>query len=351
MADVNIAGLGKNYGTFRAVSNISLKIEQGEFLIFLGPSGCGKTTTLRMMAGFIEPDAGRIEIGSRDVTHEPPHRRNIGLVFQNYALFPHLSIFENVAFGLRRRKIAEDEIRKRVGEALDLVKLSHLTARFPQQLSGGQQQRVAIARALAIRPDILLLDEPLSNLDAKLRLQVRDELRSLQKSLGITTIMVTHDQEEAMSVGDRLVLMQAGVIEQVGSASDLYNAPANRFVADFIGRTNFLKGNATGGNAFRTDDGLVLETVVQRTGAGEVLVRPEAIRLTRDVIPQGPNCFGGRLERCVFLGGMIEADIELETGTRLKAVTSPRELAFEGLSTEPGSPIFVSIASKDVVPL
>ncbi|MCZ7449260.1 ABC transporter ATP-binding protein [Agrobacterium rhizogenes] len=351
MANVNIAGLGKNYGTFRAVSDVSLKINEGEFLIFLGPSGCGKTTTLRMMAGFIEPDAGRIEIGARDVTHEPPHRRNIGLVFQNYALFPHLSIFENVAFGLRRRKVAENDIRKRVGDALDLVKLSHLATRFPKQLSGGQQQRVAIARALAIRPDILLLDEPLSNLDAKLRLQVRDELRSLQKSLGITTIMVTHDQEEAMSVGDRLVLMQAGVIEQIGSASDLYNTPANRFVADFIGRTNFLKGVAVDGGGFRTADGVLLQTAFQRAGADEILVRPEAIRLTREATTQGQNCFRGRLDRCVFLGGMIEADIELDGGTRLKVVTSPRELAVEGISGEANSPIFVSVAAKDVVPL
>ncbi|AHK04809.1 MULTISPECIES: ABC transporter ATP-binding protein [Rhizobium/Agrobacterium group] len=351
MANVEITGLRKQYGTFRAVSDISLKIEQGEFLIFLGPSGCGKTTTLRMMAGFIEPDAGRIAIGARDVTHEPPHRRNIGLVFQNYALFPHLSIFENVAFGLRRRKVAEEEIRKRVGDALDLVKLSHLTGRFPRQLSGGQQQRVAIARALAIRPDILLLDEPLSNLDAKLRLQVRDELRNLQKSLGITTIMVTHDQEEAMSVGDRLVLMQAGVIEQVGSAGDLYNAPANRFVADFIGRTNFLKGAAMEAGAFRTENGLLVQAAVYRAGSEEILIRPEAIRLTREATTQEPNCFRGRLERCVFLGGMVEADIELESGTRLKAVTSPRELDFEGLSTAVNSPLFVSIAKKDIIPL
>ncbi|MCQ1774381.1 ABC transporter ATP-binding protein [Neorhizobium galegae] len=351
MANVNIAGLGKSYDTFRAVSDISLKIDEGEFLIFLGPSGCGKTTTLRMIAGFIQPDAGRIEIGARDVTHEPPHRRNIGLVFQNYALFPHLSIFENVAFGLRRRKMAEGEIRKRANEVLELVRLSHLTERFPKQLSGGQQQRVAIARALAIRPDILLLDEPLSNLDARLRLQVREELRSLQKSLGITTIMVTHDQEEAMSVGDRLVLMQAGVIEQVGSASDLYNAPANRFVADFIGRTNFLRGSAVDASTFRTDSGLILHTGSQRTGAEEALVRPEAIRLTREAAMEGPNCFRGRVERCVFLGGVVEADIELEGGTRLKAVTSPRELAFEGLSAVENSPVFVSIAAKDVVPL
>jgi putative spermidine/putrescine transport system ATP-binding protein len=350
MANVSIAELGKSYGTFRAVSDLSLRIEEGEFLIFLGPSGCGKTTTLRMLAGFIEPDTGRIEIGSRDVTNEPPYRRNIGLVFQNYALFPHLSIFENVAFGLRRRKVAEGEVRKRVGEALELVRLSHLESRLPNQLSGGQQQRVAIARALAIRPDILLLDEPLSNLDAKLRLQVRDELRSLQKSLGITTVMVTHDQEEAMSVGDRLVLMQAGVIEQVGTAGQLYKTPANRFVADFIGRTNFLKGSAAENSTFRTDTGLFLRQGQQRAGSAEVLIRPEAIRLTARA-DNMPNCFAGRFERCVFLGGMVEMEIELATGTRLKAVASPRELASEGIAAEAGSQIFVSVAPEDVVSL
>ncbi|AXA43335.1 ABC transporter ATP-binding protein [Rhizobium leguminosarum] len=351
MANVNIAGLGKNYGTFRAVSDLSLKIEEGEFLIFLGPSGCGKTTTLRMMAGFIEPDAGRIRIGARDVTREPPHRRNIGLVFQNYALFPHLTIFENVAFGLRRRKVAEAELRNRVGEALELVKLSHLADRLPKQLSGGQQQRVAIARALAIRPDILLLDEPLSNLDAKLRLQVRDELRSLQKSLGITTVMVTHDQEEAMSVSDRLVLMQAGVIEQIGSADELYNMPANRFVADFIGRTNFLRGQAADGAAFRTEGGLLLQTSIQRPGSQEVLIRPEAIRLTRQETADNVNCFKGRVDRCVFLGGMMELDIDVAAGGRLKAIASPRELDFEGIPPRAGAEIFISVASKDVVPL
>ncbi|MDN3713610.1 ABC transporter ATP-binding protein [Paracoccus cavernae] len=266
MANVEIAGLTKTYGTFRAVTDFGLSVRDGEFLIFLGPSGCGKTTTLRMLAGFIEPDGGQVTLGGRDITHAPPHRRNIGLVFQNYALFPHLSIFENVAFGLRRRKQPEAEIRKRVTDALELVELGHLGDRLPKQLSGGQQQRVAIARAIAIRPDILLLDEPLSNLDARLRLQVRDELRNLQKTLGITTIMVTHDQEEAMSVGDRLVLMRAGMIEQVGTAQELYYQPANRFVADFIGRTNFLSGAAIG-NMFRSAGGC-------RCAADGIWVRP-----------------------------------------------------------------------------
>ena len=351
MAPVSISGLTKTYGPFYAVSALSLRVEDGEFLILLGPSGCGKTTTLRMVAGFIEPDAGRIEIGGRDVSREPPHRRDIGIVFQNYALFPHLTIFENVAFGLRRRKVAEGEIRRRVGEALELVQMSHLAERLPKAMSGGQQQRAAIARAIAIRPDLLLLDEPLSNLDAKLRLAVRDELRSLQKTLGITTVMVTHDQEEAMSVGDRLVLMRSGVIEQIGSADELYNQPANRFVADFIGRTNFLKGRADAAGSFRLEDGLLLRTDRTNGAAEEVLIRPEAIRLTRQTVDGAANCLPVRLDRHVFLGGMVEMDLELTGGTRLKAVASPRELAAEGISLIDGARFHAAIAPHDVVPL
>lgn len=348
MADVSITGLTKTYGNFRAVSDMNLHVENGEFLIFLGPSGCGKTTTLRMLAGFIEPDAGQIHIGTRDVTSEPPHKRNIGLVFQNYALFPHLNIFENVAFGLRRRKLPENEIHKRVGEALELVELSHLVDRLPKQMSGGQQQRVSIARALAIRPDILLLDEPLSNLDAKLRLQVRDELRSLQKTLGITTVMVTHDQEEAMSVGDRLVLMQSGVIEQVGSARDLYERPANRFVADFIGRTNFLQGEAFSDGIFKTESGLVLHHTGTQSVAKEALIRPESIRVAPQK-NQETNVFAARVETQVFLGGVIELEVTLAGQERLRVVTSPAAIADSGTQCTPGTDLYLSIAPTDVV--
>lgn len=348
MADVSISGLTKTYGSFRAVSDMNLHVENSEFLIFLGPSGCGKTTTLRMLAGFIEPDAGQIRIGTRDVTHEPPHTRNIGLVFQNYALFPHLNIFENVAFGLRRRKLPEAEIRKRVGEALELVKLSHLIDRLPKQMSGGQQQRVSIARALAIRPDILLLDEPLSNLDAKLRLQVREELRSLQKTLGITTIMVTHDQEEAMSVGDRLVLMQSGVIEQVGSARDLYERPASRFVADFIGRTNFLQGEAFSGGIFKTESGLVLHHTSIAPSSKEVLLRPESIRLSIHK-PEGQNVFAAHVQTQMFLGGVVELEVTLAGKEHLRVVTSPAAIADSGAQCVPGTDLYLSIAPADVV--
>lgn len=351
MADVQIKGLTKTYGAFTAVSDMTLDVQEGEFLIFLGPSGCGKTTTLRMLSGFIEPDAGSIRLGNREISQEPPHRRNIGLVFQNYALFPHLTIFENVAFGLRRRKVPEPELKSRVTHALELVDLSHLMDRLPKQLSGGQQQRVAIARAIAIRPDILLFDEPLSNLDARLRLQVRDELRNLQKSLGITTIMVTHDQEEAMSVGDRLVLMRAGLIEQIGSAEQLYQKPTSRFVADFIGRANFLTGTPSDDGTFTTNGGVRLLTATPSTTAKEVLIRPEALRLSRSSVPSLKNNQTARIKKHVFLGGMIEIDIELNDGQRLTAIASPREVNEAGIELIPESAITISVAPEDVVPL
>src|SRR5450755_4000433 len=225
MATVALDHVSKRFGEFLAVDDFSLEVAEGELLVLLGPSGCGKTTTLRIIAGFIDASAGTVRIRERDVTHEPPYRRNIGVVFQNYALFPHLNVFENVAFGLRRRRTADEEIARRVARALALVKLDDLGQRLPRQLSGGQQQRVAVARALIIEPDVLLLDEPLSNLDAKLRHDVRQEMRRLQQLLRITTIMVTHDQDEAMSMGDRLLVIDHGRVQQVGSPKDLYRTP------------------------------------------------------------------------------------------------------------------------------
>src|ERR1700681_1632855 len=231
VATVTLDHVSKRFGEFLAVDDFSLEVAEGELLVLLGPSGCGKTTTLRMIAGFTDASAGSVRIRERDVTHEPPYRRNIGVVFQNYALFPHLTVFENVAFGLRGRKASEAEIARRVERSLALVKLDLLAQRLPRQLSGGQQQRVAIARALVIEPDVLLLDEPLSNLDAKLRRDVRQELRRLQRLSGITTIMVTHDQDEAMSIGDRLVVMNHGRVQQIGSPHTLYPHPVHRVVA------------------------------------------------------------------------------------------------------------------------
>jgi len=311
MSSVRLDTVSKRYGDHVAVRDFSLEIAEGEFLVLLGPSGCGKTTTLRMIAGFVEPSGGRIFFGERDVTELPPYRRNTGLVFQGYALFPHLSVFENVAFGLRMRKLDRAEVDRRVQEALRLVRLEGLGERMPRQLSGGQQQRVALARALVIEPEILLLDEPLSNLDAKLRNEVRVEIRQLQRRLGLTTVMVTHDQEEALSVADRLAVMKDGEVQQIGSQRQLYNAPRNGFVADFIGRSNFFAGALTAPARFRTESGL--EIAVPGTASGERLlaVRPERIRLGG---ANGANAFRGTVEFVSYLGATTEYAIRLPSG-------------------------------------
>jgi putative spermidine/putrescine transport system ATP-binding protein len=347
MASVAMEHILKRYGDFAAVDDLSLAVENGEFLVLLGPSGCGKTTTLRILAGFIEPSGGIIRIGGKDVTAEPPYRRNIGLVFQNYALFPHLSVFENVAFGLRRRKAPAAEIDRRVAEALELVRLDAHGDRLPRQLSGGQQQRVAIARALVIRPDILLLDEPLSNLDAKLRLDVRGELRRLQRALGMTTIMVTHDQDEAMSVGDRLVVMDKGRVQQIGSPATLYGAPSSRFVASFIGRANFLSGQTSGvARQFVAASGLRLTIAHLGNGANTLMIRPERIEMSA-TRPSGENVFAATIEDATFLGPAQDIDLRLESGDRLQAVLPAA--AANGGYWQPNKPVFIRIDPEAAV--
>src|SRR5580704_2319220 len=246
MAGISLRSITKRFADIVAVDDLTLDVADGVIVVLLGPSGCGKTTTLRVIAGFVEATAGSIRIGARDLTHEPPYRRNIGFVFQSYALFPHLDVSENVAFGLRRRRLTEREIGERVARALALVKLDDLGARMPRQLSGGQQQRVAIARALVIEPDVLLLDEPLSNLDAKLRQEVRIEIRQLQRKTGVTAVMVTHDQEEAMATSDLIGVMEAGRILQLGPAVEVYHRPRTPFVARFLGAANLLDGKVVG---------------------------------------------------------------------------------------------------------
>ncbi|MEO5941074.1 MAG: ABC transporter ATP-binding protein, partial [Candidatus Limnocylindrales bacterium] len=234
MSFLVLEGIQKRFGSTVAVEDFHLAAEKGEFVSFLGPSGCGKTTTLRMIAGFEQPTAGTITVAGTDITHRPPNRRNIGMVFQSYALFPNMTVADNIGFGLKVRKRPKDQIRKRVDELLDLIHLPDKGGRFPYQLSGGQQQRVALARALAIEPEVLLLDEPLSALDAKIRVALRKEIRGIQRQLGITTVYVTHDQEEAMSLSDRVVVMSEGRIEQVGPPPEIYNFPATPFVASFV---------------------------------------------------------------------------------------------------------------------
>src|SRR6184192_954352 len=238
MARLQLTGLTKTYGDFHAVAGVDLDIRQVELVVLLGPSGCGKTTTLRMIAGFIAPTAGEIRLGGNDITRQPPWKRNTGLVFQSYALFPHLSVADNVAFGLRMRKLAQPRIAAKLAEVLRLVRLEKLADRLPRELSGGQQQRVALARALVIQPELLLLDEPLSNLDAKLREEMQVEMSRIQRTIGITTLMVTHDQAEALALSDRVVVMNAGHIEQDGLPLDAYENPATGFVCDFLGKSN-----------------------------------------------------------------------------------------------------------------
>jgi putative spermidine/putrescine transport system ATP-binding protein len=316
MARLVIDKVTKRYGDFHAVREVTLDVPHGEFLVLLGPSGCGKTTTLRIVAGFIDPTAGSVRLGARDVTSLPPWRRNAGLVFQSYALFPHLTVAQNVAFGLEMRKIPAEEIGQRVAEALKLVRLGHLGERLPRQLSGGQQQRVALARALVFKPDVLLLDEPLSNLDAKLRQEVRVEIRELQRTLNLTTIMVTHDQEEALTMADRLVVMNEGAVRQVGTQQDLYERPADRFVAGFVGRSTFLEGAVERPGIFRSKGGLAVRCLDGSPGPASLALRPERL-----VLGPGPetldNSYPGVVEFISYLGAVIDVHVRLNDTERV----------------------------------
>src|SRR5712692_3050513 len=316
MARLEIERLSKHFGPTVAVHDVSLDVRDGEFVVLLGPSGCGKTTTLRMIAGFIAPTAGRVRLGGMDVTGRPPWKRNAGMVFQSYALFPHLTVAENVAFGLEMRKVPRSEIASRIAEALRLVRLGGLSERLPRQLSGGQQQRVALARALIIRPDVLLLDEPLSNLDAKLRETVRVEIRELQHELGITTVMVTHDQEEALIMADRLVVMSEGSVRQVGSQRDLYERPADRFVAGFVGRSNLLAGTVVGPGRFQTDGGISIACLDGALGPGVIALRPE--RLVLGPASAGlENRVSGTVELVSYLGSSIDVHVRVSPADRV----------------------------------
>ena len=327
MARLQLTGLGKTYGDVRAVVGVDLDIGEGELVVLLGPSGCGKTTTLRMIAGFVAPSAGEIRLGGRDITREPPWKRNTGLVFQSYALFPHLTAAENIAFGLRMRRLPEAEVTAKLAEVLRLVRLEGLAERLPRELSGGQQQRVALARALVIEPDILLLDEPLSNLDAKLRAEVRVEIRELQRKLGLTTVMVTHDQEEALTMADRLVVMSAGRVQQVGSQRELYEQPVNAFVAGFVGRTNFLRGRVEAPGIFRSESGLAIRCGESMLANGRTLaLRPERLSLAAAHVAGADNSFEGTVEFASYLGGILEYYVRLSPQERLM-VQAPNKLA------------------------
>ena len=322
MTRVTLKDISKYYGNVVAVDHVSFTVEKGEFFTLLGPSGCGKTTTLRIIAGFEVPDTGRVYFDEEDVTFLKPYKRNTAMVFQNYALWPHMTVFDNVAYGLRIRKrelgLSESEIRKRVMWALELVKLKGLENRYPLQLSGGQQQRVALARALVVQPRILLLDEPLSNLDAKLRIEMREELRRLQKSLGITTIYVTHDQVEAMSLSDRIAVMNRGRIMQIGAPRELYFNPRNLFVADFLGRSSIYRGEVvlqeSNEVVVRLEDadifvrGVTPESNLPRKVA--VVIRPEIVRVGPSS-DEKDTAVKGTLEFAMFVGEKLEGRVKV----------------------------------------
>jgi spermidine/putrescine transport system ATP-binding protein len=324
----------KRYGRNVAVDRLDLAIEPGKFVTLLGPSGCGKSTTLRMLGGFEIPDLGRVFLAGKDVTKLPPHRRNVNIVFQDYALFPHMTVGKNIAFGLELQGKPSDVIHRRVAELLSLVQLDDFIDRMPAQLSGGQRQRVALMRALAPDPQVLLLDEPLSALDAKLRQQMQIELKSIQERTGKTFLFVTHDQEEALTMSDTIVVMNEGRIEQIGSPHTLYGRPKSRFVANFIGETNLLDctvdGEAAGEIALRWDDVPIRASAERRPPVGakvHVAVRPEAIRLASADQPNAPNWMPGTVRQRIFKGNHTALKIEVRPDRYLTATVDPAALS------------------------
>jgi iron(III) transport system ATP-binding protein len=352
---VRLDNITKRFGDVAAVRSVSLEIRDGELFFLLGPSGCGKTTVMRMIAGFYEPDEGRILFNDRDVSRVAPHQRNTGMVFQNYALWPHMTVFENVAYGLDVRRVSADDKKKRVIEALEIVQMTHLAERSPNQLSGGQQQRVALARALVIKPDVLLLDEPLSNLDAKLRLEMRDELKRIHEATRITALYVTHDQKEALSLADRMAVMKDGVIEQLGTPQEVYRSPANQFVAGFIGEMNFLQGKIE--SIDRGADGAACVVFVgqgrlrARCEAPSFVVgqpvtcgiRPEAVWVG-DTAHAAQETVAARVVSTVYLGETEQYILRVGDGQTMKALeANPEKIR------RPGDEVAVGARPQDVM--
>jgi len=343
---VELVGLVKRFDDVVAVDGIDLEVAGGEFFSLLGPSGCGKTTTLRMIAGFERPDEGSILLDGRDVATTPPHKRNVNTVFQSYALFPHLAVRDNVAFGLRFQDVGKEEADRRVREVLGLVELSGFEERKPAQLSGGQQQRVALARALVLNPAVLLLDEPLGSLDAKLRKALQIELKAIQEEVGITFIYVTHDQEEALTMSDRLAVMSAGRIRQMGTPREVYEAPADAYVADFLGVSNLM--DAVGDGA----DGRVRigETALRATGSAgggapvRVVIRPERVRVEEQGAA-GDNRLPGMVERTVYVGSTMQVIVRLPEGQIVQAMIPNRG---DEHGYRQGTPVTVHLPAEDL---
>ena len=337
MAGVLLSGVTKKYGDVTALHALDLEIEEGEFLTLLGPSGCGKTTTLRLIAGFIRPTSGTICLGDDDVTGVAPQHREIGMVFQDYALFPHMTVRENIAFGLQERRYGKARIGERVDDLLELIRLPDMGDRYPLEVSGGQRQRIAVARAVAYPPRVLLMDEPLGALDLKLRETMQTEIRRIQRELNITTVYVTHDQTEAMNVSDRIAVMNAGVIEQLGTAEEIYERPASRFVADFVGQINLLPATVVGeeGNWVVVDAAgarvrAPKQDSVRQDARVSVGIRPERLIAVKDeTAPTGMNVLDGRIAGRAFAGNLLHVHVDIEDGTRVVLEARPKEFPGE----------------------
>jgi iron(III) transport system ATP-binding protein len=313
--EIRIEDVSLSYGPNHVLKDVNLEIKPGELFAFLGPSGCGKTTLLRLIAGFNHADTGRVMVGGADISHLPPWKRDVGMVFQSYALWPHMNVRRNVAFGLEERRVKSADVVRRVAAALELVDLAAYAERKPSQLSGGQQQRVALARTLVVEPKVLLLDEPLSNLDAKLRLDVRRELRDLQRRLGLTTIFVTHDQEEANSICDRIAVMNAGVVQQVGTPMELYEKPRNLFVANFLGTANIIEGRI-GDGAYELADGTRVPMRGQAVAGSKLVFRPQSATLTSESTATAPGwiALSGAVAHREFLGASVRYGVRVAGG-------------------------------------
>ncbi len=351
MANLRLLNLGKQFGKTMAVENLELEIHDGEIMTLLGPSGCGKTTTLRCIAGLLKPDEGEIYLGEKRITDLPPEKRGVGLVFQNYALWPHMTVYQNLGFGLQLKRVSKEKAKKRIDDALAMVRLSGFEERYPRQLSGGQQQRVALARALVIEPSLLLLDEPLSNLDAQLREEMRFEIRELQKKLGVTSVYVTHDQAEALVLSDRIAILHQGQLVQVGTPEEIYNRPGNKFVAGFIGLTSFVEGQVTrfedGGTyaIVETPDNLAIRARAAELAIGQKLtlaIRPEHMEVCDEgALPPSPpaNLFQGKVLRGAYLGDIVDYRIQvgswtLRAHTPTDRVLSPGQVVWLAFSPD-----------------